>query len=122
MSGMTLRLYIDEDSMRHSLVRALRVRGVDVVTPLDTGTVGYEDARQLEWAEREGRVLFSANCSDFCRLHKEFHTTGRHHSGIVLVQQGRFSIGETMRRLLRLMAARSAEEMRDQVEFLGAWG
>jgi hypothetical protein len=31
-------------------------------------------------------------------------------------------VGEQMRRLLRLMAAKSAEEMENQVEFLSAWG
>ena len=108
--------------MRHSLVRALRARMVDVVTPLDVGTVGFDDARQLEWAAEQGRVLFSANGADFCRLHREFMATGRHHSGIVLAQQGRFSIGETLRRLLRVMAVRTPEDMRDQVEFLSAWG
>jgi hypothetical protein len=60
---MRVRLYLDEDSMWHSLVRALRVRGVDVATPLDAGTVGYDDSRQLEWAEREGRVLARINIS-----------------------------------------------------------
>jgi len=28
----TIALYMDEDSMRHSVVRALRARGVDVTT------------------------------------------------------------------------------------------
>jgi hypothetical protein len=47
---------------------------------------------------------------------------GKSHAGIVLAQQQRYSIGEQMRRLLTLIAAKSAEEMKDQVEFLGAWG
>ena len=31
------------------------------------------------------------------------------------------SVGEQMRRLLRLIAARSAEDMRNHIEFLSAW-
>ena len=30
-----IRLYLEEDSMRRSLVRALRARGIDVITALD---------------------------------------------------------------------------------------
>lgn len=34
---MTIRLYLDEDSMRQALVQALRARGVDVITALEAG-------------------------------------------------------------------------------------
>jgi hypothetical protein len=40
---VTIRLYFDEDSMRRSLVRALRARGVDVITALDAGMIERED-------------------------------------------------------------------------------
>lgn len=33
---MTIRLYFDEDSMRHALVEALRIRGVDVLKTPET--------------------------------------------------------------------------------------
>jgi len=38
-----IRPYLDEDSMRRSLVRALRVRGVDLITALDAGMIERED-------------------------------------------------------------------------------
>ena len=44
------------------------------------------------------------------------------HTGIVLVRQQQCSVGEHMRRLLNLMAHRTAEEMQNRVEFLNAWG
>ncbi|MEH2362890.1 hypothetical protein [Nostoc sp.] len=53
------------------------------------------------------------------------HTTllerGEFHAGIILVQQG-YSVGEQMRRLLKLIAAKPAENMQNQVEFLSSWG
>jgi len=116
-----LRLYFDEDSMRHSLAEALRLRHLDVATPLEAGTLAYSDDQQLEWAASQQRVLFSYNCSDFCRLHGEFLGAGRHHAGIIVTQQTRFSVGEQLRCILRLVAARSAEDMRDQLEFLNNW-
>ena len=60
---MTVHLYFDEDSSRHSLARELRFRGA-------------------------GPAL---------------------------------SVGEQMRRLLRLIAARTAEDMRNRIEFLSNW-
>ena len=119
---MTIRLYFDEDSMRHSLVRALRARGADVVTALDAGMIERTDADHLAYASQHGRVLCSSNAADFCRLHSALIAQGSSHAGIIMIAQQRYSVGEQMRRLLRLMAARSPRDMQDQIVFLGAWG
>lgn len=62
------------------------------------------------------------NASDFCRIHTEFLSQGRSHTGIILAPQRRYSIGERMRRLLKLIAARTAEQMHNQLESLSDWG
>lgn len=54
-------------------------------------------------------------------LHGEYVSAGRAHAGIVFGDQQCFSVGEQMRRLLRIMSLRSAEEMRNGYEFLSAW-
>ena len=54
---MTIRLYLEEDSMRHALVRALRSRGVDVLTALEAGMIDRVDERHLEYATAQGRAL-----------------------------------------------------------------
>lgn len=120
---MKLRLYIDEDSMSHALVVALRSRGVDVLTPLDVGTTGWTDAEQLQFASEAGCAIFSFNVGDFVQLHSVWQIAGRDHphAGIILAQQQQFSVGELMRRLLRLVAAKTAEAMLNQVEFLSVW-
>ena len=46
---------------------------------------------------------------------------GKNHAGIILGQQQRYSLGEQMRRLLRIIALKSAEEMQNNFEFLSAW-
>ena len=46
---------------------------------------------------------------------------GKSHAGIILARQQHYSVGEQMRRLLKLIATKSAEEMKNQVEFLSAW-
>jgi hypothetical protein len=54
-------------------------------------------------------------------LHGEYMTAGREHAGILFGDQQRFSVGEQMRRLLRILVLRSAEEMQNNYEFLSAW-
>jgi predicted nuclease of predicted toxin-antitoxin system len=119
---MMARLYFDEDSMRHALVVALRARGVDVVTALEVGMINRDDAEHLDYAAAHGRVLFSFNVGDFYDLHARYLAEGKSHAGIILARQQIYSVGELLRRLSRLINARSAEEMKDRVEFLSAWG
>ena len=118
---MKLRLYIDEDSMSHALVTALRSRGVDVLTPLDVGTSGWPDVEQLQFASEAGCAFFSFNVGDFVRLHTEWQNAGRTHVGIILAQQQHFSVGDLMRRLLKLIGNKSAESMINRIEFLSSW-
>ena len=79
-----IRLYMDEDSMSRSLVRALSVRGVDVTTALEEKMIERSDADHLDFATRQGRVLFSFNVGDFYRLHRDYLARGKRHAGIIL--------------------------------------
>ena len=119
---MTIRLYCDEDSMRHALIVALRKRGVDVTTALEAGMTVESDARQLEYAAKEQRAIYSFNVGDFCQLHSQWLAEGKSHSGIILARQQQFSIGEQLRRLIKLMNAVSSDTMLDRLEFLSQWG
>lgn len=116
-----MRLYMDEDSTSRSLAIALENRDVDVITALSENRLRVTDEEQLRWANLQSRVLYSSNIRDFYRLHTEFLTKGESHAGIILVQQQRYSVGQIMRGILRLIAAISAEEMHNKVEFLSGW-
>ena len=118
---MKIRLYVDEDSMSRALVRALQARGVDVTTALAEDMIERSDADHLAYATQQGRVLFSFNVGDFYQLHTAYVAQGKSHAGIILSSQQRYPVGEQMRRLLKLIATKSAEEMQDTLEFLGAW-
>jgi hypothetical protein len=115
-----IRLYCDEDSARHSLARELRFRGAEVITAIEANMAGRADEQQLEWAASNDRAIYSFNRGDLYSLHTIWLREGRHHSGIILSRQG-LAVGKQMRRLLRLIAALTAEEMRDRIEFLSAW-
>lgn len=118
---MSVRLYCDEDSMQRGLVDALRSRGMDVTTALDDKMIDFSDNAHLDHATQQGRVLFSFNRGDFYQLHTAYLTMGKPHAGIVLANQQQYTVGELMRRILRLAAAKSADDMRDHIEFLSAW-
>jgi hypothetical protein len=42
-----IRLYLDEDAQRTSLIRALRARQIDVLTASEAEQIGMPDANQL---------------------------------------------------------------------------
>ena len=119
---MKIALYFDEDSQDTTLIRALRSRGVDVIAAAEAGMNGRTDEEQLQWSTTNDRVLYSCNARDFYKLHTSLLKLGESHSGIILAPQQQYSIGEQLRRLLKLIAAKSAEDMRNDVEFLSKWG
>jgi hypothetical protein len=116
-----IRLYVDEDIMEKALVLALRLRDVDVITVGEVGKEGESDEEQLIWASEQGRVLYSSNIGDFYGLHTDFLTQGRTHSGILLVPQQRYSVGEKLRGIMSLIATKSAESMVNNLEFLSRY-
>jgi hypothetical protein len=69
------------------------------------------DEEQLNWATDQGRVIYTHNASDFCRLHASRLQEGRRHAGIIIGDQQTVSIGAEMRRLLKLGDAKTAEAM-----------
>jgi len=108
--------------MHSRLVAALRSRGVPVITVLDAGLTERTDEEQLAFATERGCVLYTFNVSDFHRLHTKLAGSGREHGGIILAPQQRYSVGEQLRRILRLRASMTAASIRNQVEFLSNWG
>jgi hypothetical protein len=114
-----IKLYLDEDSQRTDLIQALRARQVDVETVSETNLLGQADDVLLAYATRQERVLFSFNRGDFSRLHTEWLRIERHHTGIIVSDQVGTSI--ILRRLLRLIDGKSADDMHNWLEYLSNW-
>jgi hypothetical protein len=108
--------------MSWELIHALLARGLDVQSAADSGMLGYRDDEHLEYAARQGRVLYTGNVGDFHDLHSGYMSSQRSHSGIILVHRRKYPVGEQIRRLLRLTTTLSAESMKDRLEFLSSWG
>lgn len=107
--------------MDDALIRALKAAGVDVLTALEAGLIERPDYEHLAHATEQGRVLCTFNVGDLYRLHAERLRGGKRHAGIVLVPQQRYGPDEQARRLLKLLATLSPEEMENRVEFLSSW-
>lgn len=114
-----IKLYLDEDAQRTDLIQALRARQIDVVTVSEANLLGQADDEQLRYATQHSRVIFTFNRGDFFRLHTEWLNSGQPHSGIIISDQ--IGTGAMMRRLLRLIDAKSANDMHNWLEFLSNW-
>jgi hypothetical protein len=116
-----IRLYLDEDAMRRSLVFGLKARGVDVLTAGDAQMISRDEEAHLITASSSKRAIYTYNAADFCDLHRRWISEGRSHTGIIIGAQQRYRSGEELRRLMHLINSLTAEHMQNQLEFLSSW-
>ena len=83
-------------------------------------TTGLSDEEQLILSHTQNRVFYTFNVGDFCQLHSQFLAENRNHAGIIISTQD-YSVGEQMRRILKLIADRSAESMVNELVFLSSY-
>jgi hypothetical protein len=114
-------LYLDEDTSSTALTDALRSRGVDVLRAFEVGLTERSDEEQLLWAASANRVIYTFNAKHFSALHNDIIEFGRSHAGIIVGHQQRYSVGEQLRRVSRILASRSPEQMRNQILYLSNW-
>jgi hypothetical protein len=79
---------------------------------------GRSDEDQLAFAASEGRVLYTSNASDFCRLDTEWRLAGRRHGGIIVLTDQLSPIGVQLRALQVVASKFTQEDMMDRLEFL----
>lgn len=106
-----VRFYTDEH-VPNSVVKGLRLRGIDVLTTKEAGMLGKIDEEHVAFAKQEKRVIFTQD-EDFLRLHSE----GVDHSGIVYAHQ-RTPVGDIVRGLMLIHQVLKADEMENHLEFL----
>ena len=109
--GTQISFYTDEHVAK-AVVRALRQRGVDVLTVPEAGLLGATDEEHFEHARAEGRVLFTQD-EDFLRL----HSAGVEHAGIAYSPQGT-PIREIVRGLMLIHQILEPDDMTGHVEYL----
>jgi len=113
---LCVSLYLDADVER-MIAKALRQRGYTCHVADEVGMKRSSDEAQLEYAARMGYVLVTYNVEHFAPLHVRYLQKGWEHSGIVLIPK-RWGAREVLRRLLKLLDAVIADEMRSSVKWL----
>jgi predicted nuclease of predicted toxin-antitoxin system len=110
-----ISLLLDED-VRPVLGEILRHRGYDVVHVLELERTGKTDTEQLAHAIGQQRAILTHNIKDFIILDREYRRNGKEHFGILLSDQ--VAMRELLRRALRFLGRRSAEEVKNNIFWL----
>lgn len=115
---MRITLYLDE-YVPFSFAEALVNRGVNILTTQDAGNKGNSDLDQIIFAGTEGRVLLTYNKIDFIKIHHQWMTDHRTHSGIIVSDQ--LPIGTLLRRTMKLWFTVPSVDMENRLVFLSNW-
>lgn len=70
----------------------------------------------------KGESCSPTTLRNFFALHTHLIEEGKTHGGLILAPQQRYSVGEQMRRILRMSRELSSEQMENRLEFLSSWG
>ena len=108
---MAIKFYCDEH-IPLSIAKALKRRGVDILTAQEAGLMGMADEKHLQLAVSQARTIITQD-TNFLRI----HGTGTSHQGIVFAHQGT-SIGEFIQGIILIYQVLSEQEMKNHVEYL----
>jgi len=108
-------IYTDEDVSR-LVATLLKARGFDVTTTSEQGMLSQSDSQQLAYAASVERCLLTHNRVDFERLHLEYMTEGRQHSGIIVAPQK--NAYEIAQRVAILLNTLTADEIANQLLYV----
>ncbi|MFQ5963779.1 MAG: DUF5615 family PIN-like protein [Candidatus Scalinduaceae bacterium] len=103
-----LKFYTDEH-IPNSVVKGLRLRGIDVLTTKEADMLGTTDEKHIAFAKKEGRIIFTQD-EDFLKLHYK----GFEHNGIVYTHQ-RTPIGNIVRGLMLIHQVLDSDEMKNHI-------
>jgi len=120
LSSLVARLYFDEDADAR-LAEALRRRDYDVETTVEAGLLEASDEEQLAYAASQRRALVTHNIKHFPGEHAAWVEAGGEHWGIIILI-GHSTVGIWLRRMENLLNHFSAEELQNQLLFLGGLG
>lgn len=107
-----LRFHLDEND-NPTIADALRRLGVDVTTTNEMHLRTRTDTVHWDYAQRESRVIVTHD-DDFLRLahQNEFH------AGVAYCSQSKRTVGEIVRRLMKLHEEQTTDRMMGRVFYL----
>lgn len=89
------------------------------MTTAEVGLLEASDEEQLVYAASQKRTLVTHNTRHFPGVHAAWIKAGREHWGVVILI-GHSAVGAWLRRMENLLNRFSAEELQNQLLFLGA--
>jgi hypothetical protein len=111
-----IALYTDAD-VGSDLAKQLRERGFDAVSALELGRYRLSDQEQFDYAVSEERAILTFNIKHFTSLFEIYWNAGTAHYGVIVSEQIPF--GELLRRALNLLNTVTADEMKNNIKYLG---
>ncbi len=104
---MAIKFYMDEH-VHPGVTKALRQRGIDVLTAQQAGNLNVDDEEHLQFAVSQGRVMFTQG-EDFLKA--------TNHKGIAYAHQ-RTPMRQIIEGLVLIAEEMTEEEMTNHVEYL----
>lgn len=111
-----LRLYMDVH-VPEAIARALRQRGVDVLTAQEDGTRRLLDDQLLDRVTELGRVLFTED-EDLLAEATSRQRSGKPFAGVVFIRQRAVRIGRCVEDLELITEVLTPEEIANRVQYL----
>ncbi len=111
-----LSFYMDHHAHR-SITEGLRRRGIDVVTAFEDGSEEKDDEALLERATVLGRILVSQD-DDLLKIATQRQRSSRVFAGVAYAIQQHIDIGGTVEYLELIAHLKTADEMRNSVEYI----
>lgn len=108
-----MRFYLDEHISK-AIAIGLMQRGYDIETVQEANNTGKSDKYQLTYTDRVKRVLITADSDFLAIISKE--KIG--HSGIIFITDQRIKPGEIIRRIDKLSAFMSQDNMKNHIQFV----
>ena len=115
ISTLYIHLYFDED-VSVGIVENLRRRGFDVLSVRDADALGRSDDEQMLYAVSQHRAVVTHNRIDFEKQHKKFLENGMNHYGVIVAKRRKDA--EVVNKILALLDAVTAEEMKNQLRYI----
>ncbi len=114
-----MRLFIADEGFKRDIVRGILLRNpdVDIVRVQDVGLSGATDPAILEWAAREGRIVFTHDKRTMtrdanARLISELRMPG------VVVVHWTTPTGRAVEALLKMIGASLEDEWENQIRYV----
>ena len=103
--------------VHQSITDGLRHRGIDVLTAFEDGRAEENDEALLERATARDRILVSQD-DDLLRIATRWQSSSREFTGVVYAIQQHVDIGGTIEYLELIAHLKTADEMRNSVEYV----